>query len=591
MSHKTASRQSPAAAAAPAPQPLQESQSSLPPALRLQRLVGNRATTQLLQGTGAGIRTSVALQDQPSHGRQAARLGALAFTVRDRIHAPPGLGSLPQGRQVIAHELIHAQQWRNGQGSGAPWPRASLESEAHRLAPAMARGQAVTVAGVHRGDRPQLHPIFISTHGRQGYLNLARQFYTRWGYGTPTSVGSIEEMLHQLASGSGPLSKVTLVSHAVPQNINISFLRGGPGFVQESDWAVDSLEELPMLAQHITDEAFLGQVYRLLRRDRTVRAAMGRLAPNWLNDAYAKHYLWWLLDRWFVANQRARGRGQRRTRQQTLAQIDRYLTTYRQLAAVASAASGGGRVFSPATFEAQFQQAMTDAGMRPGPAGLGGLRRTVRAQGNRALNRVNQETVRGQPQFTQDIQAVRRRIGAGTHVEVQGCRIGRQPTYLQAMSGFFNGARVTGPDLFQLFGHVGWRRVRDRDRDFRNMWRRPPVRRAFDHWYPIVTGQAVPFNATWETLAAYLRAGNPLLVGATLHLVQGVGEDAFIAFLQRHGYRLSQSQDLQQQFLDNRSLGQAVRFTIIDWLQERRRGGPMIFRPDPDYWNHIISSR
>jgi len=541
------------------------------------------------------IRVRAVAEDAP----RARALGALAYTVRDTVHVPPGLDRPRSraGRELLAHEAIHARQWGNGTVPGvAAWPRARLEDEAHRLAPRVARGEAVAVDGVHRGDLALCHPVFVSTHGRREYLRVAEQFFIRWGYGTPIRVGSIEELIENLAAARGALSKVTLVSHAVPSNINISLLRGGPGFVLENEWAIDTPEELPQFAEHVTAEAFLDTVFRALRRDRAAGALLDALGPQDVrSDPIAMEYLWWLLDAWFVRNQRVRGRRAQRARDAVAAAADARAQTYRDLIAVATAVTAGtgsgGRAFSFTAFERHFERVM--AGMRPGRMGIGASERRVRAGRNEAVDRIFGSIARGNPTFFDHLETVRTRLTEASHIEVQGCRVGRQPGYLDAMSAFFNGARVTAPDWFQIFGHVGHRLVaRDDDRTMRRLWRERPVRRALAYWAPILTGNPLPARPGWEDLAEYLRAGHPLMVGRRLLLTRTMGEQALLEFLARHGYRITAEDELRDEFVEGRTLGDAVEFTLVDWLQENRNGrGGIAFRPDPAYWAHIRSSR
>ena len=537
------------------------------------------------------VRVRAVAEDAP----RARGLGALAYTVAGTVHVPPGLDRprTAAGREVLAHEFVHAQQWRNAAATGSkPWPARMLEAEAHALAPRMARGEAVTVRGVHRDPAPLLHPIFISTHGRQGYLNLARQFYVRWGYGTPVSIGSIEEMVEHLAGDRGRLDRVTLVSHAVPSNINVAFLRGGPGFVLESDWAVDTLEELPQLAQHVTDDAFRDEVLGALRRDgpaQRMLAAIGLGRAN--DDPIAVEYVWWLLDAWYVGSQRARGRSARRQRDAVAAAADAHAQVYRAAMAVAMGAAGGAGGFTFPGFETQFARVMQS--YVPGGIGMGTARRLVNAAGNRQVDRILGAAASGTPTFFDRLETVRQRLTPATCVEVQGCRVGRQPSYLSAMSGFFGGALVTAPDWFQIFGHVGFRQEpADDDRTMRRLWRDRLVRRALAHWAPILTGNPLPDEPGWEDLAAFLRAGHPLILGRRLLLTRPMSEQALIEFLARQRYRITAEDELREEFLEGRTLRQATTFAIVDWLQENRNGsGGIAFRPDPEYANHIKRSR
>lgn len=540
-------------------------------------------------GRAARVRVRAVARDAD----RAERLGAAAFTVGDQVHVPPGLDRprTAGGRRLLGHELVHAAQWRNGTTSSTPtWPRARLESEAHDAAPRLARGDHVHVAGVHRGPVPLLHPIFVSTHGDPAYLATARAFYVRWGYGTPTDVGSIEELLEHLSSGSGKLPRVTLVSHAVPDNINIRFLRGQAGFATEDDWAIDTPAEVADLATHVTAPRLLRSVHRRLRGDARARAQMGE--GSWLDQPVLEQYLWWLVDAWFVRSQDV-PRRQRRARERLAAAAEDRAAALRTSARTAEAAVlalGGGEGFDFDAFEGHVARILADA--TAGELPLRQARGHIRGPDNDVVQRVLHDwSDTSRDDVFDHLRRVRARLDDSSHIEVQGCRVGRQRSYLQAMSRFFGGARVTAPDWFQIFGTLGWRRVADSDGALRRLWRQQRVRTAFARWSPIVTGQPVPDDVGWEHLAEYLRAGHPLVVAGRLFAVAGQREAAFLDVLARHGYRLTAEADIRREFLQGRTTTEAMGFTVIDWLQERRSGNsPMLFRPDPEYARHIQSS-
>ncbi len=73
----------------------------------------------------------------------------------------------------------------------------------------------------------------------------------------------------------------------------------------------------------------------------------------------------------------------------------------------------------------------------------------------------------------------------------------------------------------------------------------------------------------------------------TLLIHYSVQEDALLAWLGRHGYRLTRSQEIRQALFQSASFKGNVRSSVVDWLAEQRQGGEVRFRPDPDYVNHI----
>jgi hypothetical protein len=380
----------------------------------------------------------------------------------------------------------------------------------------------------------------------------------------------------------------------VPSNINISFLRGGPGFVLEDDWAIDTPEEMPDFAEHLTGESFLENIVRQLRGDADASEQLNALGPqDVLGDPIAKQYLWWLLDVWFIRNQTAGRRSARRSRDRVAALAEARVQTYRDVIAVAMATTAGlgsgGRAFSFESFERSFTRVLADEGFRPGRIGISAAQRTVASGRNAAVDRIFHSMAAGGTTFFDRLATVRSRLTAASHVEIQGCRVGRQPTYLDAMSTFFSGARVSAPDWFQIFGHVGTRSLAgDDDRSLRRLWRDRDVQTAFRHWFPILTGEPLPDRPGWEDFAAFMRQGHPLLVGQRLLLTRPMAEPALLEFLARHGYRITAIDELRSQFLDGRSITGATSFALIDWLQENRDGrGGIAFRPDPAYQEHI----
>lgn len=607
--------------------------------LALQRAVGNRAVNQWLQSAASdqtrGDETTSFIQlglnsgrhsrlDPATRGvmgsvfgrdfsnvrihtdevaaRSAQKLGAAAYTLGQDVifnkgyFAPDTEGGL----RLLAHELVHVAQWQNaGRPSAALQSRAmetapqpAAEAEAHRLVNGLGRSQAAVVRGSARPAGVLLHPIYISRHGSRGFLQNARDFFTRWGYSPiRTGVDSIEEILHDLA-GQGSIGRVTIVTHAHPTNLFIGLFSGGGNQVAKDDWQVDTAEELLDLETHYISEDALDNVIRDLQRDRTHRQRLERIGSP--TDPIVRQFLWWALE--YIYVDEAGFEHRRRSRLKRLA--ERNMNRYRDTILFANAfvAGFGGPVPTERDFE-RLRQSIRDVTRnlrwpRPG-RGQRRIERQLERSPTQLINRVLRES------FFQDLEAVRAKIRRSSWIEVQGCRAGQDRDYLVQMQSFFsNGAtrpKVTAPRWFQFFGYYAFTSVPDNVRQMRRLWGQRGVRAALEYWYPIITGSPLPDNPTHETLREYLRTPNvlPLARGdrpgeARVLFLEGRGEEAYLRWLSRHSYRLTRVPDIQDALFTRRSLRANIRNAVVDWLQEERSGRTrMLFRPDPEYNQQI----
>jgi hypothetical protein len=539
--------------------------------------------------------------------RAAAQLDAAAYTLGERVAFGRGRYAphTEHGLRLLGHELAHVVQQRGASIPEAPSPRAvptqALETDADRTIDAMARGEFATVQTRAPIVVPLLHPVYISRHGRQGFLDEALAFYRGWGVAPVTpNVDSIEQIVGDLA-GKGPIGHITIVSHAHPTQVFLALISGGTSGISLEDWDIDTLEELPELELHVLPETSVQDLVTLLSSDPTHSRRLARIGSP--DDPIVRQFLWWALEFEFVSRAGFKPK-KKRAQLQKITQLnaDRYRDTILLATAAVAGFGGGGpgeRDFTQLRESIRAVVAARFVFERPTKAEQKGFAKTIKRSPNAAVNRVLRD-----PVFITNLERMRANISADSWIEVQGCRAGQNRDYLVAMRQFFtgpNGApRVSAPDWYQYFGHYGYTSVPNTPRALRAQWRRRRVREALDYWMPIITGNAVPLGADWETLRDYLAAGNVLPLsfpgspGVVSVLVpEAMQRDAFLRWLSRHSYRLTDVDDIRDQFVRFGRFGQLVAGVRVDWLQERsdREHVPteMAFRPDPEYQQHIIS--
>jgi hypothetical protein len=560
----------------------------------------------------------------------ARTLGALAYTLGPHVAFAAGqyLPGGGAGLRLLTHEMAHVAQWNNA-GSPAVSPAAlrarsvsggaesALEREAEAAASGVGRGELAAVRGKVSEAIPLRHPVYISRHGSQGFLDHANNFFSRWGYSPiVTGVDSIEEVVADLAT-KGSIGRVTIVSHAHPTNIFMAFLSGGPSQVRKEDWDADlvdpsltpqqqqqqgpDLGELTLLERHYIDEATLDDVIQSLEDDPQHARTLARIGSG--TDAIVRQFIWWAVEFEFVDNA-----GFARARERRLkAHIETVLNSYRDtmllaLASVAGFGGAGGRAVGNADFAAlrQAVRAVTQAFRWPrqSAARQRQIAGQLTASPSDEINRVLRN-----PDFANNLTTVRSKIRGASWFEVQGCRIGQDPDYLEGMKRFFTGPQaspaVSAPDWFQFFGNYGFRRpIANNAATMRRLWRQRPVRDALAHWHPIVTGQPLPAAADENTLKTYLEGPNvlPLIFpgrrgrGSEFLVLAGMLEDAFLAWFALHSYRLTSEPDIEAQLYTQQTAAQNIQHATVDWLQEGRRAPTnIVFRPDPEYQQHIIT--
>lgn len=363
-----------------------------------------------------------------------------------------------------------------------------------------------------------------------------------------------------------------------------------PAFLSElagADQRVTAMvEALPTIEAHYVAEA-------------TRDLVIGQLGANVLTplggagDRLVRQWAWWVIEGAYPG---LRGFGQNVTGRIRAAAEDRR-EAYRDLIQAAFRAAGGN-VPDQAAFDAaaaevrQALGAVQFQGAVPGAAQQRNI--AAQLQGSPEVTGLTTD-----PTFLRQLEVVRALVTSSTWFEIQGCRAGQDVSYLEAFRDMFANSRarpkVSAPEWFQIFGHYGSRPVNDAEA--RAQWGNQHVRTAFAHWFPILTGGAAPQAPTDQDLVDFLLRpmamplSSPGNVGHDRLLVhRSMSEDAFLAWLGQHGYRLTRESEIRQAlFRPGATFGANVTRSVIDWLAEQRQGGEVRFRPDPDYANHIVS--
>lgn len=530
---------------------------------------------------------------------------ALAAAQGNQITFTPLLNQVATSirRAVVAHEAAHVLQWRRGQQTKSqPWSEQSLEAEANRAELATVDGRTPTIRGVARSNSILFHPIFISTFGSRKYLNTARDFYTRWGYGAPQSVSSIEEIVMQLAQEAGHLDRMTIVSHTVPDTINISFLRGGTGHVDRTDWALTTPEALPGYSAHSALDQEVHQIMREVRNEQANADMLARLEPD-INEPRMHQFVWWLVDAGYLARVTPRNVIPNRPRvvERALQNAQTYKRALKAELREFAALGLDVREDDMDALEQAIRNVMRNRTYNdPIDRETGRLLAQQVLSGREAALRrilIEQPTA-GTDSFWTSLMYTRLRFNASSTIEIKGCRIGQNLGYLEAISRFFAwpdqiGPIVTAPDMFQSFGYLGYKSHPDTTAYLRRLWNNRNIRDAFRYWAGIF-GWHLSDPPVADDLIAALRAGNAFPVGTTLHFLAGNEPDTVTAWFSRFGYHLSSAPDIEEAFFINRTFAQAMKYTVVEWLQDRRPNGrprQLIFPPDPQYQNHIRSAR
>lgn len=473
----------------------------------------------------------------------AKAIRAKAYTVGSDVVFGAGQYSpdSPGGRWLIAHELAHVVQGREG---GGPTAQRSLESDANTAATDVMAGKAAEVEKRRDADEPALFgepqhvPDFTYIAGQNprgdGFLNAAIDYHDAWGL-RPRPIDSMQDIVNHLAGDRGDIGRIRIVTHASRTNLFMAMFEGGTpgilegvlsGFAQSTGAGMHAL-----LGPGLVDPRTVGDIVTDLRN---TNAAV--LAP-------------------FGLDQRAA---------QPAGAVEQLILRSAELLMHTTGAADPGLTQAEQA-EATRQAPIITASLRPAidelkrqvqlpaPDGAG-----VTAQQaddlHAAILGINTFTFTLVPQpadFVTDLDAanretagdfydklarVRARFKSTSWVDIRGCRVGGTESYMRAVQDFFGqGAdkpHVSAPDWWQTFPMAGFRTIGDAD--IAGLAGDADVQTALDHWFVvagieshlramIILHQDMLIRAQRQEIEAQRRQLRPPGLAGGLQLPQDLG--------------------------------------------------------------------
>ncbi|MFN4091039.1 MAG: DUF4157 domain-containing protein [Alphaproteobacteria bacterium] len=442
-------------------------------------------------GTDLG---GIRLHHGPAASAAAKSLGAQAFTVGSDVVFGSGRyrPETPKGRWLLAHELAHVGQAR---GTAAPAADAAVERDADRAASDMMRGRPARLSAGRDARRPHLfgepqhvpETTYIAGQNprNDGFLQDATAYHQAWGL-RPRIVNSVEEIVDHLRGGRGKVGRIRIITHASTNNLYTALFRGGsPGILEPvlsgfaaSDQAglealyggglLDAATYTGILNDLRTNNPAVLRPFGLDAANSTPSGAVRRLIER---SADLLMHSAGRMDPAAPADEQATTTRQRGTIQATLRTI---LAGLRQ--AVQQPAPAGAGVTAQQAQDLQDAVTASTAftftlGVQP--AAFAG-----------ALSIANTAIGRG---FRAHLDGARARFDSSSWIDIRGCRVGGNLTYLQAVSNFFGAGadkpHVSAPDWWQSFPTVGYQTLLDAD--IATQAADSDVQTALDYWFGV----------------------------------------------------------------------------------------------------------
>ncbi len=421
----------------------------------------------------------------------AASVRAHAYTVGHDIvfgrgeYAP----GTPAGRELIAHELVHTVQQR-----GLPRPGASLavaeggspaEHEADVAARQALRGGAPRIGVSPDGSLVQRlqrkeYGTYVSTQGDAKYVDAGFAFYRDWGHPNVIRATTMNDVLTDLNKSTSPIDTFRIVSHGndygmmfglMPEILPEGFGAEATEFTTESRF-IKHFKSITLVSA-----SFFNRIYGALYKHPKSLAMLTKLGGGATAPAEDTHLgilLRALVDQYYLANVKLPAdpaepdKDPGAPKIPNRAPLEQFntlrITTYKK--AIIDAAAP--------TDKADVTKAIEGLPAEIGPAMAAGGGLTFGALSQTDADTLGDsivEDVGGTKQLKKDIsksvkegvggpfltllRSVRKKITARTHVEIRGCNIGKDPSLLDKLRGFFGDGTeipsISAPDLFQYY--------------------------------------------------------------------------------------------------------------------------------------------
>ena len=200
--------------------------------------------------------------------------------------------------------------------------------------------------------------------------------------------------------------------------------------------------------------------------------------------------------------------------------------------------------------------------------------------------------------FEKDLQRVRNMMGWRSQIEIKGCNIGGNGSFLNKIQEFFGGnflPRISAPDWYQFFFSPDFLTIPDSDEWTEKAWVSDSllVRDSFESWWRIINTSLPP--PSLEDFRAFLREGKafPGKVRADdkmprLISIKRFTPSSFVNWLMDNKYHLQTEKEILRQFFRG-TLTQAFQKLWLDVLMDDPDSPTeTLLSADPRYDSHII---
>lgn len=162
--------------------------------------------------------SNLRIHTDEAENRKARRLGARAFTKGQDIYFDEGeyRPSTQEGRRLVAHELAHVLQQREGPTGSGPSARAAIEREADAAAERLERGEPVAVR-----ERAAPGSLLMKEEEKKAAPSIAEhkeEILPAPPTGTISGPGFSVQYAYTIVKGA----KAVTLSLAVPQGIGVT---------------------------------------------------------------------------------------------------------------------------------------------------------------------------------------------------------------------------------------------------------------------------------------------------------------------------------------------------------------------------------
>lgn len=428
--------------------------------------------------------------------RVAKKLSALAVSEGANIYFAPGAHApgTCKGDRILRHETAHYLQRRPGsEQDSTRWSAGDLEAEANLAADTIHR---FTIKGNAHGAQALTMKTYISTVGGNPYLDQAVKFYKLWENETAVRINSYQQIVNRLASESNPLPKFRIVSHSNGYNLFLPLLQGAKNYAQLPALGLQTQKALTVefgRLGHLTSD-MTGTVHGWLtvpakgkplsakekkglnakerkaliaKRRKALTAKrktlLGRLGlTNGLAGIW-KELVWWGVDEHFARNVKEDEPDPGGPKKTTNAQrnaLKKEVKSARDavktaaLAALPSTAKNSNVDDLITEVQAVFTAQKWSWGNMP----AGYLKQKLNRLKLKDVTALEKEVKAGS--FEKKLAVVKGWVNSSTHIEIRGCNIGSNDTYLNGIREFFGTKptklpSISAPKLYQFFGTPG----------------------------------------------------------------------------------------------------------------------------------------